>query len=182
MSDSEKSENEQVGNEEDILSSRNKLPVIQPIQNKPPKKRIYTRTTDKMRERNLAASKKAQEVRKANKAKLAEYELLKSMKTISKEDAEELLNTRFNALEEKLKKLTEKPEPIPETEKVLPSSTSPGIWNKFPLTLNDIKEEPEDTAYLSSSSVDSQKRTSSRFIKRDTSPQVSRLSERFKRF
>lgn len=159
MSDSESSAEEQPES-----SSRNQLPTIQPIQNKPPKKRIYTRTTDKMRERNLAASKKAQESRKANKAKLAEYELLKSVKTISREDAEELLNSRFNALEERLKKLTEKREPEPE--KVLPI----------------IKEEPEDTAYLSTGSTDSQKRANARFAKRDISSNVSRLSERFKRF
>lgn len=165
MSDSENSADELP----EPPKARNQMPVIQAVPSsnsngKARKKYVYKETTQKMRERNLAASRKAQENRKANKAKLAEYEVLKSMKTISKEDAEELLNSRFNALEERLKKLTEVP--------ALPCSTK----------LNDIKEEPEDTAYLSSGSTDSQKRTSTRFSKREFSPSVSRLSERFKRF
>lgn len=167
-SDNETSSNIKAGNQMPVI-----LPIAsmhtnedEPKEPKTRKKRTY-KITEKVRQRNIAASKMAAKKRDEERAKLKEYEMLKAVKTISKEDAEEIFNSKLSAIEERLKKLTEPKEEVKQKE---------------PEVLPIIKEEPEDTAYLSASSTDSQKRSSSRFVKRDISPNVSRLSERFKRF
>lgn len=137
------------------------MPVILAIDadsNKRRGRRKYT-TSEKVVQRNRIANAASVKKLKENQEKLKEYEILKKTKTLTKEEADELLSTKLSQVEAKLDEIANKQ-----------------IMAVPPI----LKPIQEDSSGYSSS--DSQKRVSERFSKRDVSPQVSRLSERFKRF
>lgn len=159
-------ENETAKSCRDESNIGTQMPVILAIDdtgNKRRGRRKYT-TTDKVIQRNKVANEASVKKLRQNQQKLQEYEILKTAKTLTKEDAKELFSSvsqQFNQVEAKLEAIAKQQVQVPST------SFAP---------LETISEDP--TGYTS----DSQKRFSDRFVKRDVSPAVNRLNDRFKRF
>lgn len=138
-----------------------KMPVIIPIDEKPKYVRTYTRSrktnqsykvSEKVLKRNKDIAQKNRERRAEEKRKLAEYEKLVQTKSLTRDEADRLLNEKFIALEERI---TSKVKAI-EIPKIAP-----------------IPEEPQ--GYTS----DTQRRFSTRFKQQPTSPMGY---DRFRRF
>lgn len=152
------SDNENV----EVEETKPKMPVILPIDEAPKKtKRKYT-ITDKVKQRSAKNREMFQKLNAENRQKLKDYEKYVKGKTgLSKEEVEELLNSKFNELTSKLEELTvssRKQEQVPE---VLPT---------IPEEENEIYQSDGGSYY---------KRVNSRFAKEYETPTYTRF-RRFK--